>query len=273
MHERQRMPHARHADVSIYYEVHGDPAAPTLVMIRGLARSARFWLDFTPRMKRSFRVVVLDNRGVGRSDKPLRPFSTRTMADDVEAVLDHARIEKAHVFGMSLGGMIAMRFALRHPERVDRLVLGCTTMGGRSAKKIPVTSIAKLLAAGRMSFADALEYTAPIVVSPEFLEERDDIVPAWRAIAVSEPVPLKGSALQLLAAAEHDVHREVHEIKARTLVMTGDADRLIPAENSNRLAKAIPHAELVILPGAGHDFTTEQPERSARELERFLRAP
>lgn len=267
------MPYARHAGVSIYYEVHGEPDAPTLVMIRGLARSARFWLDFTPRMTRSFRVVVLDNRGVGRSDKPLRPFSTRTMADDVQAVLDHARIEKAHVFGMSLGGMIAMRFALRHPERVDRLVLGCTTMGGRASKRVPLTSLAKLLAAGTMRFADALEFTAPIVVSPEFLQDRDDIVPAWRAIATSEPVTLAASALQLLAAAEHDMHREVHQIQARTLVITGDADRLIPAENSHRLAKAIPNAELVILPGAGHDFTTEQPEQSARELERFLLAP
>ena len=267
------MPYAKHADVSLYYELHGDPSAPALVMIRGLARSARFWLDFTPRMARSFRVIVLDNRGVGRSDKPLRPFSTRTMADDVEAVLDHAKVERAHVFGMSLGGMIAMRFALRHPERVDRLVLGCTTMGGRAAKKIPVTSVARLVAAGRLSFADAMTYTAPIVVSPEFLALRDDILPAWRAIALSEPVPLKGSALQLLAAAEHDVHKEVRDIRARTLVLTGDADRLIPAENSRRLAKEIPGAELVILPGAGHDFTTEQPEPSARALERFLLAP
>jgi pimeloyl-ACP methyl ester carboxylesterase len=268
-----RMPHAKHADVSLYYELHGDPARPALVMIRGLARSARFWLDFTARMARSFRVVVMDNRGVGRSDKPLRLYTTRSMADDVQAVLDHAGIAKAHVFGMSLGGMIAMRFALRHPERVDRLVLGCTTMGGRGAKKIPVSSVAKLLSAGRMSFADALEYTAPIVVSPEFLRERDDIVPAWRAIAVSEPVPLKGSALQLLAAAEHDVHKDVRDIRAKTLVLTGDVDRLIPAENSRRLAKEIPGAELVILPGAGHDFTTEQPEPSARALERFLLAP
>lgn len=267
------MPYAKNADVSLYYEVHGDRGAPPIVMIRGLARSARFWLDFTSRMARSFRVVIFDNRGVGRSDKPLRPFSTRTMADDVEAVMNAVGLERAHIFGMSLGGMIAMRFALRHPERVDRLVLGCTTMGGRAAKKISVRTVATLLSAGRFSFADALEYTAPIVVTPKFLAERDDVIPAWRAIATSEPVPLHSNLLQLIAGAEHDVHREVKDIRARTLVMTGDADRLISAENSRRLAKEIPGAELVILPGAGHDFTTEQPEPSARALERFLLQP
>jgi|LNFM01.1.fsa_nt_gb 3-oxoadipate enol-lactonase len=268
------MPHASNRDVSLYYELHRSsaaPAAPVLVMIRGLARSARFWLDFVPRMRRTFTVLVLDNRGVGRSDKPALPFTTRQMADDVAAVMDHAGVDRAHIFGMSLGGMIAMRFALRHPSRTDRLVLGCTTMGGRAAQRIPLSSVATLLRAGRLSFPDALEYTAPIVVSPSFLRERDDIIPAWRAIATSEPVPLRGSALQLLAAAEHDVSREVAAIRAPTLVLTGDADRLIPAENSRRLASAIPGSTLEMLPGAGHDFTTEQPEPSALALERFLR--
>lgn len=268
------MAHAHNGDVALYYELHPSYAgrgAPVLVMIRGLARSARFWLDFVPRMRRSFSVLVLDNRGVGRSDKPVVPFTTRQMADDVAAVMDHAGVERAHIFGMSLGGMIAMRFALRHASRTDQLVLGCTTMGGRAAERIPLGSIAMLLRAGRLRFADALEYTAPIVVSPSFLRERDDIIHAWRAIATSEPVPLRGSALQLLAAAEHDVSREVGAIRAETLVLTGDADRLIPAENSRRLASAIPGAKLEILPGAGHDFTTEQPEPSALALERFLR--
>jgi 3-oxoadipate enol-lactonase len=266
------MPYARNRndDVTVHYELRGDPSAPPLVMIRGLARSARFWLDFAPRMARSFRVVTLDNRGVGRSDKPRRPFSTRAMADDVAAVLDDVGLSRAHIFGMSLGGMIAARFALRHPDRVDRLVLGCTTMGGARAKRIPLSSIATLVAAGRGSFAEAMTSTAHIVVSPAFLAERDDILPAWRAIATSEPVPLRGSLLQLLAGAEHNISREVHGIRAPTLVLTGDADRLIPAENSERLAALIPGAKLVLLPGAGHDFTTEQPEPSARALESFL---
>jgi 3-oxoadipate enol-lactonase len=269
------MPYARNSGdgVEVHYEVRGRGGDPALVMIRGLARSARFWLDFAPRMARSFRLVTLDNRGVGRSDKPRRPYSTRAMADDVAAVLDHAGIARAHVFGMSLGGMIAARFALRHPDRVDRLVLGCTTMGGRGAKRIPLSSVGRLLAAGRGTFADAMVSTAPIVVSPAFLAERDDVLPAWRAIATAEPVPLHGSALQLLAAAEHDVSREIATIRARTLVLTGDADRLIPAENSARIAASIPGARLVTLPGAGHDFTTEQPEASARALEEFLLAP
>lgn len=194
------------------------------------------------------------------------------MADDVAAVMDHAQVSRAHIFGMSLGGMISMRFALRHPDRVNKLVLGCTTMGGRRAIRTPLSSVRTLLLAGRLSFADAMVATANIVLSDNFISERPDILNAWRAIAISEPVPTFASALQLIAAAEHDVSNDLRDLRVPTLVITGDADRLISWENSRLIASEIPDAQLRIVPGAGHDFTTEQPELVAGVLERFLLA-
>lgn len=263
------MPYTRNGSVELFYQQHGSPEKPPIVMIRGLARSSRYWLDFLPRMTRSFFVTVLDNRGVGRTSTPKVPYTTRAMADDVAAVMDAVKLDRAHVVGISLGGMIAMRFALNHSARVDKLVLGCTTMGGREAVRIHPRAIQRLLGAGRMSFADAMTYTAPIVLSDKFIEERPDILNAWRAIAIAEPVSRQGSIFQLLAAAEHDVSKQVHRITAPTLLLTGDADRLIDAENSVRLAARIPRSKLVYLSGAGHDFPTEQPENVAREIEQF----
>jgi pimeloyl-ACP methyl ester carboxylesterase len=268
------MPYARNGDVQIYYQLHYADSAPlqkpALVMIRGLARSSRFWLDFLPRITKSFSVITLDNRGVGRSDSPRRPYTTRAMADDVAAVLDAAKLERANIVGISLGGMVAMRFALNHPARVQKLVLGCTTMGGRDAVKISPAAIRRLLGAAPLSFADAMTYTAPIVLSEQFLQDRPDILNAWRAIAIAEPVSTRGALWQMLAGAEHDVSREVHRISAPTLLLTGDADKLIDAENSVRLAAKIPRSKLVYLSGAGHDFPTEQPDNAAAEIESFV---
>jgi pimeloyl-ACP methyl ester carboxylesterase len=240
------------------------------LLLRGLARSQRFWFDLRPRLARRFRVIAMDNRGIGRSGAARAPFTTRQMADDAAAVLDHAGLARAHVFGVSLGGMVAMRLALRHPARVDRLVLGCTTPGGRHATRVPLDAVLALLRAGRLPFADALERTAPYVLSEPFLRARPDVVRAWREVGALEPVPLRTSLFQLLAAAEHDVFASLPTLPHRTLVLTGDADRLIPAANSRLLAATIPGATLIVLPGAGHEFTAEQPEETTVALERFL---
>src|SRR5213075_783205 len=109
------------------------------------------------------RLLVIDNRGVGKSDATWPPYSTARLADDVAAVMDHAGVARAHVFGMSLGGMIAQQLALRHPQRIDRLILGCTTPGGRSAHPTPVRSQRALV---RAAFGDDEPVTALLLARP-----------------------------------------------------------------------------------------------------------
>ena len=264
------MPFARSGGVRIHYELLGPEDATPLVMLRGLARSARYWVDVPELLAERFRVVLMDNRGVGYSDSPRPPYTTQQMADDVIAVMDAASIRRAHLFGISLGGMIAQWVAARYPERIDRLVLGCTTAGGRAGTGATLGATLSLLRAGAMPFDEAMRYTANYVMAPHFLEQRPEVVDHWVEIARKEPPRFAGLAGQMLAAMRHDCSRHLHRIQSETLVITGDADRLIPAINSYRLVERIPRARIRILHRAGHDFPTELPEQTAEHITRFV---
>lgn len=256
----------------LYYELSGVPHAPPLVLIRGLARSSSYWLEVRQLLERERRVLVLDNRGVGRSDTPSLPWGTDDMADDVALVLRASGVERADVFGISLGGMIAQELALRHPHRVARLVLACTTPGGRKARPTPRRAALALARAAVMPFEAGVRATARLVLSDEALARRPELVDVWVAIAASEPRSRAGFIGQLLAAARHDTWERLRFIEHETLMVTGDADRLIPMENSALLAERIPRASLRTMRGAGHDFPTERPDETARLILDHTRA-
>jgi pimeloyl-ACP methyl ester carboxylesterase len=268
------MPIARgHGGCRIHYETSGTPTAPPLLLLRGLARSGRFWLDDLRRaLKPHFHLVIPDNRGIGRSHAPLPPYTTRVMAADAAAVLEHAGIRSAHVFGVSLGGMIAQRLAIDHPRRVDRLVLGCTAAGGRFGAPAPLDATLALARGATMPLAEAMRLTAPWVCSGPFLDRRPDVIDTWVRLATAEPARRRGLIGQALAGLLHDASRELDRIRVPTLVLTGDADRLIPARHSRVLAAAIPDARLHVFPGAGHDFPTEVPDETAAQLRAFFSA-
>jgi 3-oxoadipate enol-lactonase len=267
------MPFARHGRIRLYYELDGPENAPALVLVRGFARSSAYWLDLRHNLARRFRLLLLDNRGVGRSDTPRPPYSTTSMADDVVAAMDASGIPRAHVFGLSMGGMIAQWVALRHPQRVERLVLAATSPGGRGARAVPLRARLSLLRSGAMPFERAIRYTAPWVLAPEFRARRPDILDTWAALAATEPPTFAGLAGQILAVARHDAWEDLPQIRARTLVVTGDADRLIPPVNSHRMAGRLPRSALHVFDGAGHDFPTELPEETASVVEDFLLGP
>ncbi len=192
------------------------------------------------------------------------------MADDHAAVLEAAGVDRAHVFGISLGGMIAQELAIRHPRRVERLVLGCTTPGGKHAVRFPRASVVAIVRASMAPVDRAMRSMAPRLLSPETLSRRPEIVEQWIAIARTERRRRLGLAGQLLAAGAHDAWSDLSRITAPTLVMTGDADRVIPSENSHRIASRISGARLHSLAGAGHDFPTDRPEETASAIRGFL---
>ena len=114
--------------IDLYYEIHGE--GEPLLLIMGLSLSSKSWFRTIPALSKQYKVIVFDNRGVGLSGKPNSPYSIELMADDAKAVLDAAGVESAHIYGISMGGMIAQRLALKYPERIRSLILGCTTSGG-----------------------------------------------------------------------------------------------------------------------------------------------
>lgn len=258
--------------IRLHYEVRGPSSAPPLLLIRGLARHLLHWGRLPELLEDDFRVVLFDNRGMGRSDVPRPPYTTARMADDAALVLEAAGFERAHVFGMSLGGMIAQELALRHPARVERLVLGCTRAGPGTGPRIAPRTVLAMLGAGRFKPDEAIARTAHMALGEQFIAEHPEVIEEWRELARKHPPARAGFLGQLLAGALHDTRRRLSRVVQPTLVITGDADNLIHADHSRFLARQIHGAELEVLPGAAHDFTTERPAAAAELLKRFLLA-
>ncbi len=213
---------------------------------------------------------MIDNRGAGRSDAVRRPYSVSDMASDTVAVLDHVGVERAHFFGISLGGMIAQRIAIDHPQRVDHLVLGCTSPGGEPSPWVSGRAKLALLRARIRNPAEAVAAEAQMVLSHGFRQAHPEVVADWVKLATDFPVKRSTLMLQLWAATRHNPGRQLHRITAPTLIICSDADTLVPPDNSRLLARRIKGAEIEWLHGAGHDFATECPERTAAIVSGFL---
>lgn len=253
--------------VELYVEVEGD--GHPLLLLEGLGYHHWMWFKQRPALSRRFRLISVDNRGVGHSDKPDEPYSIRKFADDAAAVLDALGIERAHVLGISMGGFIAQEFALAYPRRTGRLVLGCTSFGGPRSIPVPPATLA-VMTDRTGSPEDIVRRGLAIAASPGYWdlhpEELERIV-RWR---LELPVPNHAYMRQLAAAAAHDAADRVGQITAPTLIATGDRDRVVPAENSDLLAAAIPGSRVVRYPGAGHLFFIEQADRFNADVEAFL---
>ena len=150
-----------HSGAKLYWEEHG--AGDPLLLIMGLGASLEAWDRIAPALAKKYRTILFDNRGVGRSDVPPGPYSLETMADDAAAVLDAADVPSAHVMGISMGGMIAQELALRHPRRVRKLILGCTSCGGREAVRADAEVAAALKARATMAREQAMWMMAPFI--------------------------------------------------------------------------------------------------------------
>jgi 3-oxoadipate enol-lactonase len=244
-------------DIELYFDSTGAGAPVLLVM--GLGMNATGWWRTVPVLARSHRVLAFDNRGMGRSGKPPGPYTMDELADDAVAVLDAAGEPAAHVYGISLGGMIAQHIALRHPDRVRGLVLGATTAGGELVAAADPVTLAFFFRRADMPPDEAVWASVPYNYGPATRAHHaqrigEDI--AQRLRYPVEPEPYKA---QLAAAAGHDTSARLGEIRAPTLIVHGEQDRMVPVANGERLAARIPGARLKTYPGAGHLYTTDEP--------------
>jgi pimeloyl-ACP methyl ester carboxylesterase len=252
----------------MYFEEHG--SGFPLLLINGLGSDHLEWLHQIPAFEARFRVVAFDNRGTGRTDVPPGPYTTAQMADDAASLVRALGIPRCHVLGVSLGGMIAQEVALRHPDLVEGLVLGCTGPGGElSLRPSPEAMAAFALAKGENPEAE-LRRMVPFLYTDACIRERPEEIEGFVRRRLDHPTPPGGYLAQLIAAVSHDTSSQLEKIQARTLVITGDADRLVHWENSLRLAGRIPGATLVVLPGAPHRLFAETADAFNREVLRFL---
>jgi 3-oxoadipate enol-lactonase len=264
------MPTVKIGDISIYYEIHGEGEA--LVLIQGFGGNSGQWYREIPGLSREYRVVAFDNRGTGRSDKPDVPYTMQMFAQDIAGLFEALAIDAAHIYGVSMGGMIAQQFALRYPEKVISLILRGTTCGG--AHSIPpdveaMTHLFDLERMGQLTPEEAARESLPFLCSQEFIDNNPDIVEMFIAKAVEYVTPPHGYQRQAEAIMFHDTYDRLPQIKAPTLVISGTADRLVPFENSQLLAYRIPNAELVIFENVGHGFI-EAAEEASKAILDFL---
>jgi 3-oxoadipate enol-lactonase len=262
------VPTARHGNISLHYESTGAGAPVLLVM--GLGMNATGWWRTVPVLADAgHRVLTFDNRGVGRSDRVPGPYSTAAMADDAVAVLDAVGAERAHIYGISLGGMIAQEIALRHPDRVDRLVLGATTPGGAHAVAADEATLAFFHRRGQMPAEEAVWASVPYNYAARTRAEQGDRIAQDIGQRLRFPIEADPYAAQLAAALAHDTHDRLAGIAAPTLVVHGTEDVMVPPPNGRLLAGLIPGAQLIELAGAAHLYPTDDPDAD-RQIASFL---
>jgi len=263
------MPKLKVGDIDIYYEIHGE-GAQTLVMIRGLGSDLCAWYEQTPILSRVFRLLVFDNRGAGRSDKPTEPYSIRQMAADTKGLMDSLGIGRAAMLGISMGGMIAQEFALNYPDRLTSLILGCTHFGGPRVVPAPPEILAAITAGPEVS-GEALEMQQRAVFCEDTVSRRPEVIRKFREARSRYPMPPHAFACQVAAVMGHDTWARLPSVRIPTLVLTGRDDRLVPPANSSLIAERIPAAVLRELPG-GHLFFAEYPDEFNRGVIGFVEA-
>jgi len=264
------MPHLHANGINLYYEEHG--SGDPLILIMGFTVSSIGWRWNIPAFAQDFRTIAFDNRGVGQSDKPDMPYTMAMFADDTAGVLDGLGIDQAHIFGISMGGMIAQEFALRHPQRVKTLILGCTNCGGSQAVLSKDPDVLNLLAqVESVDVQQAALVMTKVAVTPWFMQKHMDVLLQLNQLSLQHPTPQHGMVCQMRAIQGHDTYERLPRINVPTLVIIGKEDGLVPPENSVTLVQRIPNADLVILSNASHLFNIELPETTAEAVKGFIR--
>ncbi len=261
------MPTAKVGDINIEYYVEGE--GPPLLMIMGWGGQARSWGEpFLERLRPHFQIIRLSNRGTGLSDKPGGELTIWLMAEDAVGLLRELGIQRAHVLGVSMGGMIAQELVLNQPQVVQGLVLGCTNCGPADSVPIRADTLARLAQIGNLPLEERVRQIWLVMVTPDFVETGkeflDGIIASWLA------TPWETWGRQIAAIQSFDTYERLPLVQAPTLIIHGDRDVLIPVENAEVLRQRISGAQVRIVPGVGHMFFWEKPAESAGAIVEYL---
>jgi 3-oxoadipate enol-lactonase len=262
------VPFAEAADgAAIHYLLHG--SGEPLVLLSGQSNDHHWWDPVRDDFAARHTTVLIDHRGTGGSDRPdTDTYSTPGFARDVLAVLDHAGIARAHVYGTSMGGRIAQWLAADHPDRVGRLVLGCTSPGGPHAvQRAP--GIGEAL--GRADPDAARRALLELMYTPAWLAEQERVRPGREYRTLGDPtMPPYARRRHLRASNRHDAWDALPRVKAPTLVVHGTDDVFNPAANAPLIAARIPDARTFLVPGARHAYFEEFADVATEPVLAFL---
>ena len=267
------MPKAKVNGIDLYYQVHGQ--GEPLVMVQGFGGGHEGWFFQTRAFRQHFRVVVFDNRGIGKSGRSPGPYTIGTMAEDTVGLMDALGIEKANVLGMSLGGIVAQEVAISFPERVGKLVLVCTHTGEGDVKDVHPDMLKAIgMEEGSeepdLSQVDMTE-TMGTIVALAFSKRLYRMVLVPLAKYQMKRVGVAAYREQMEAVVGHTTAERLGRVQAETLVITGSEDRIVSPKSSEDIAGRIADAKLVTVEGGSHAFNIEMRGRFNREVLGFLR--
>lgn len=253
---------------TIHYRVAGRRDGPPLLALQGLGADHRGWIAQRRALGATHRLLLVDNRGVGRSDSPDGPYDLEVMAADAVAVLDAEGIGSAHVIGASMGGVLAQILGTRHPERVRSLTLACTACRHHDWRR-------ELLAEWReVATTRGMGALAPAaarwLVGPRTLRRLRSALDLVAPLALNVPAASFASQVDAILALSDEVRFELAGVRVPTLVLTGTQDLLTPFGDAEEIAELVPGAELAALRGAAHGFMVEQAGSFNRTVVDFL---
>ena len=256
-------------DLNICYEQQG--TGYPIVLIMGFTASMDWWdRELIDALAEKYSVLIFDNRGAGRTVTPGEGhFSIEMFADDTAALMDALGIDRAHIFGFSMGGIIAQALTLRHPEKVSRLILGGTFCGGKETVMAD-PEVTKILLDSSGTIEDTFGRTLKLMFPADFIEANPSFTESFRNRYMTAPISADNARRQLIASMRLGTYPMLPEIKSPALVVTGADDILIPPPNSRILAERIPGAQLIEYSGAGHYFMAPNREEFLRDMMEFL---
>jgi len=266
------MPKTNVNEVNVSYKVHGE--GEPLVLIMGFAAPRWAWFFQTRAFRKYYKVITFDNRGVGKTDKPSEPYTIKTMADDTIGLMDYLGIDKAHILGYSMGGIIAQELIIHYPERVRKLILSST-----------LATIHQITSEMReaLSLGEDFSFSEKDIRSVDIRKALSSLVALgfnrrlYRMILVPiapiyvRLVGLKGLMGQIEAIAGCNTLERLHTIQAPTSVIVGTGDKAALPRFSEVIASRIPNAKLVKVEGGSHGYIWEMPGRFNKAVLDFLR--
>jgi len=263
------MPKIKVNDIQICYEVHGEGFP--LVMINGLGGHIDTWdPSHIQELSKRFKLVIFDNRGAGRTDISDKEYTIKLFADDTAGLMEALGIPRAHVFGISMGGMIAQELVLNYPEKVENLVLCSTSCGGVKSVQPSMEVIGVLMAdRSTLSPEEIVRMNIPTILTEDFIKNNPDFVEHYIQRTLKAPLSEEAFMRQVNALMNFNTYDRLGQIKAPTLILHGKRDVLVPPENGSVLAEAIPNAKLVYFENSAH-ILAEEMEKVLQVLIDFL---